>query len=55
MSSELKEFFGVVFGGLFNVSPKYDSLSQDCFHKPYHALSLEDQIFIVDLFNERNE
>ena len=55
MSSEVKEFFGVVFGGLFNPTDKYNNLAQSCFHKPYHQLSLDDQIFITDLYKERNE
>ena len=34
---------------------KYDTLSIKCFGEPYYKLSLDEQIEIVDLFEERNE
>jgi hypothetical protein len=34
---------------------KYDKLAIKCFGKPYAKLNQDEQIEIIDLFNERNE
>ena len=34
---------------------KYDKLAIDCFGKPYNQLGLDDQITIVDIYNEKEE
>jgi len=34
---------------------KYDYLSLKCFGREYRHLTADDQITIVDLYNERNE
>ncbi len=37
------------------MTSKYDKLSKKWFSKLYYQLDLDDQIFIEDLFNQRNE
>jgi hypothetical protein len=37
------------------IGSKYDSLSMDCFGKPYSELEADEQITIRDIFDERNE
>lgn len=34
---------------------QYDKLALKCFGKPYNQLSLDDQITIEDLYNEKEE